>query len=203
MDCWTKEEIRFLKALKTPARIQDFVNSLRYRVQGDNETCLSPRSVFLRREAQCIEGAMFAAAALRMNGYPPLILDIEATKDDLDHVVAVFKKDGYWGAISKTNHGVLRYREPVYKTVRELAMSYFHEYFLQENRKKTMRTFSRPVNLSRFDQRGWEAAKEDIWYIPEYLLEIPHKNILNKKQIKNLRKADKIEVRMAEFTEWD
>src|SRR5690606_1195261 len=118
------------------------------------------------------EGAMFAAAALRANGFPPLIVDMEATEDDLDHVVAVFNANGYWGAISKTNHGVLRYREPVYRSIRELVMSYFHEYFLQTTRKKTLRTFSRPVNLSRFDKRNWETSEEDVWFIPEYLLEI-------------------------------
>ena len=154
------------------------------------------------REAQCIEGAMFAAAALRFHRFTPLIVDLVATNDDADHVIAVFQIDGYWGAISKTNHGVLRYREPVYRSIRELVMSYFHEYFLQSNRKKTLRSFSRPVNLSRFDPRNWETSEEPIWFIPEYLLSIPHAPLMNRSQIARLRIADPIEAAMTEITEW-
>ncbi len=202
MSVWTKAELKQLKSLKTPARIQDFINDIPYRVQGDNETCLSPVRVLRERKTQCIEGAMFAAAVLRMNGFKPLIVDMESTKHDLDHVIAVFQIDQCWGAISKTNHGVLRYREPIYQSIRELVMSYFHEYFLQGNRVKTLRTFSKPVDLSRFDKRDWETSGEDIWYIAEYLLEIPHEKILTPKQIRRLRKADPIEAKMTEFAEW-
>jgi len=202
MDGWTKTELRQLKALKTPARIQDFVNDIPYRVKGDNETCLSPVRVLREQAAQCIEGAMFAAAVLRLNGFRPLIVDMESTKHDLDHVIAVFQMGKHWGAISKTNHGVLRYREPIYRSIRELVMSYFHEYFLQENRVKTLRTFSKPVDLSRFDKHGWETSADDIWYIAEYLLEIPHEKIVTPAQIRRLRKADPIEAKMTEFTQW-
>ncbi len=145
---------------------------------------------------------MFAAAALRINGFAPLIVDMESTANDYDHVIAVYQINKHWGAISKTNHGVLRYREPVYRTIRELVMSYFHEYFLQSTRTKTLRTFSKPVDLTRFDKQGWETSEESIWYIPEYLLEIPHSPILTKSQISRLRKADVIEVQMGELTEW-
>jgi hypothetical protein len=145
---------------------------------------------------------MFAAAALRANGFPPLIVDLESTKNDYDHVLAVYQIHGHWGAISKTNHGVLRYREPVYRTIRELVMSYFHEYFLQSTRAKTLRAFSKPIDLSRFDKQGWETSEESIWYIPEYLLEIPHSAILNRNQIARLRKADDIEKRMGELVDW-
>jgi hypothetical protein len=202
MDSWTRAELKLLKSLKTPAKIQDFVNAIPYRVSGDNDTCLSPVRVLRERKAQCIEGAMFAAAVLRMNGFKPLIVDLEAAKDDLDHVIAVFRIDRHWGAISKTNHGVLRYREPVYRSIRELVMSYFHEYFLQVSLKKTLRTFSKPVDLSRFDKQGWETSAENIWYIPEYLLDIPHEEILTKAQVKRLRIADPIEAQMTEITQW-
>lgn len=202
MDSWTPDERRILRSLTTPAKIQDFLNALTYRVSGDNETCLSPRLVLKERNAQCIEGAMFAAAALRANGFPPLIVDMESTSTDFDHVIAVYQMHGHWGALSKTNHGVLRYREPVYKTIRELVMSYFHEYFSQSTRAKTLRAFSRPVNLSRFDKHGWETSEESIWYVPEYLLEVPHSPILTRNQIARLRKADDIERRMGELTEW-
>jgi hypothetical protein len=199
---WTREEKRILTKLSTPAKIQDFLNTLKYRVVGDNETCSSPRKVLRERKAQCIEGAILAAAALRFHGYPPLIVDLEAHHSDLDHVIAVYKKDGYWGALSKTNHGVLRYREPIYRSIRELVISYFHEYFLQNTRVKTLRTFSRPINLARFDKKQWETNEDDIWFVANHLLKIPHTPLLTKKHIANLRKADDIEKRMGELTEW-
>lgn len=145
---------------------------------------------------------MLAAAALRRIGQRPLVLDLTATDDDQDHVVALFRQHGCWGAISKTNHAVLRYREPVYRTVRELAMSYFHEYFLQSNGKKTLRSFAGPVDLSRFDRRGWEMSEEEVWYIPEYLSEVPHTLILSRAQIASLRRADPVELRAGEHIEW-
>lgn len=199
---WTAEERKILRALKTPAKIQDFVNGLVFRIEGENETCLSPRGVLRERQAQCVEGAVFAAAALRFHGYRPLVVDLESTKDDQDHVIAVFQVDGCWGAISKTNHGVLRYREPVYRTIRELVMSYFHEYFLQSNRKKTMRKFSRPIDLSRFDDEEWETSEEAIWFVPEHLVGVRHEEILTRGQIARLRKADALEARMTEVTEY-
>ncbi len=199
---WTKVEQKVLQSLNTPAKIQDFVNTLRFRIIEENETCNSPRVVLRNREAQCVEGAMFAAAALRFHGYRPLILDLVATNDDADHVVAVFQIDGYWGAISKTNHGVLRYREPIYRSIRELVMSYFHEYFLQSNRKKTLRSFSKPVDLSRFDRRNWETSEEPVWFVPEHLLTISHTPILSRAQLTRLRIADPIEAAMTEIQEW-
>jgi hypothetical protein len=202
MTPWTPSERKILKSLSTPAKIQDFVNSLEYRVQGENETSHSPRVVLRQRQAQCLEGAMFAAAALRLHGFKPLILDLEAVEDDWDHVVAVFQIQQHWGAISKTNHGVLRYREPVYASIRELVMSYFHEYFLQTTRAKTLRSYSRPVNLSRFDKRNWETSEDDIWFVALHLAEIPHTALLAPGQIRRLRKADPIEAKMGEITEW-
>lgn len=199
---WTKEERDILRNLSTPAKIQDFLNTLHYRIVGNNETCLSPRNVLKTREAQCIEGALFAASALRFHGYDPLIVDLEATYTDYDHVIAVYNLNGYWGALSKTNHGVLRYREPIYKNIRELALSYFHEYFLQTTGAKTLRAFSRPVRLKRFDAQAWETTTNDVWFIVDHLLEIPHTSILTKSQIALLRKADPIEIRMGELEEW-
>lgn len=199
---WTAEEKRILARLTTPAKIQDFLNTLEYRVVGNNETCFSPRKVLRERKAQCIEGAMLAAAALRFHGHQPLIVDLEAHPSDLDHVIAVYKQQGYWGALSKTNHGVLRYREPIYRSVRELVISYFHEYFLQDTGVKTLRNFSRPVNLARFDKQHWETSEEDIWFVVDHLLEIPHTPLLSRSQIARLRKADTIEIRMGELTEW-
>ena len=144
---------------------------------------------------------MLAALALRLAGYRPLVMDLVSVAHDYDHVVAVFREDHCWGAISKTNHGVLRYREPVYRTIRELAMSYFHEYFL-DNGEKTLRSYSNPVDLSQFDVRGWMTAEEDVWYMPEFLDRVRHFPILTKKQVRNLRPADDIERKMGKITEW-
>lgn len=199
---WTPAEQRLLRSLSSPAKIQDFVNGLEYRVVGNNRTCHSPRLVLKEGKAQCIEGAMFAAAALRFHGFPPLLVDMESSRKDLDHVLAVFKIDGAWGAISKTNHGVLRYREPIYQSIRELVMSYFHEYFLQTTRAKTLRSFSRPVNLARFDDRDWETSDQPLWYVADHLLNVPHTTILTRRQISRLRKADPIEAAMTEIVEW-
>lgn len=202
MISWNSAEQKILRGLSTPAKIQDFLNTLRFRIVGTNETCHSPRLVLRHREAQCIEGAMFAASALRFHGHKPLIVDLVSTAQDQDHVITVFEIDGFWGAISKTNHGVLRYREPVYRSIRELVMSYFHEYFLQSNRKKTLRSFSKPIDLSRFDRQQWETSEELIWYVPEYLTTVPHSPILNRSQIARLRIADPIEAQMTEIVEW-
>src|SRR5690606_22648808 len=136
---FTKDELKIIKKLNTPSKIQDFLNSLEINIEEDGDTSYSPRTVLKKRKAHCVEGAVLAAAILRFHGQKPLILDLETSNDDFDHVIALFNKNGYWGAISKTNHAVLRYREPVYKTIRELVMSYFHEYFLNKNGKKTLR----------------------------------------------------------------
>jgi len=193
IEMFTKEEINLYKRLNSPKKIQDFLNSLKINFEEEGDTCMSPRMVLKKGKAHCIEAALLAAVALRFNGDKPLIVDLEANKKDFDHVVAVFKRNGHWGAISKTNHAVLRYREPVYKNIRELVVSFFHEYFL-DNGKKTLRRYSMPVDLSIFDDRGWMFAEKDVWYIPKYLTKIKHWDILNRKQILGLRRADKIEI---------
>lgn len=200
---FTKEELDIIKKLNTPKKIQDFLNSLEINFEENEETCMSPRMVLKEKKAHCIEAAMFAAAILRYHGYPPLILDFEATPEDEDHVIAVYKKNNHWGAISKTNHSILRYREPVYKSVRELAMSYFHEYFLFKSGKKTLRRISNPVNLKRFDKKGWMTSDENVWYINDYLEKMAHKNILTKSQINSLRKVDPIEINAAKIVEYN
>ena len=188
--------------LNTPKKIQDFLNKIPTNFEPGRETVLSPRMVLRENRAHCMEGAMFAATALRFKGHKPLIVDLTSVKNDYDHVITVFKHKGHWGAISKTNHAVLRYREPVYKNIRELVMSYFHEYFTNHDGKKALRSYSRPVDLSRFDKQGWMTAEQDIWYVPEYLLEVAHLPILSRSQIAFLRKADPIEVKAGSLLEW-
>ncbi len=192
---FSKSEMEILKKINTPSKIQDFLNSLKTNFELNGDTCLSPRRVLREGHCHCMEGAILAAAILRLQGYKPLIVDLETSKDDYDHAIAVFNKNGFWGALSKTNHAVLRYREPVYKSIRELVMSFFHEYFLDSNGKKTLRRFSMPVDLSRFDKFGWQISEEDVWYIPEHLANVKHFDLLNKSQIALLRKADEIEIK--------
>ena len=168
----TTRERRLLKSLSTPWKIQDFLNSLPYNIEPDGDTCRSPRRVMRDRTAHCFEAALFAAAALRANGWPPLILDLMAVRDS-DHVIAVYKIKGCWGAIAQSNFSGIRFREPIYRTLRELALSYFEDYFNLKG-EKTLRRYSRPVNLSRFDSMGWMTAEEDVWAVAEYLVDIPH-----------------------------
>ncbi len=156
-----------------------------YRLE---DTAWSPRRVLRERTSHCLEGAIFAAAALRANGFPPLIVDFEA-HHDTDHVIAVYKVKGHWGAIAKSNYTGCRYREPVYRSLRELAMSYFNIYF-NLRRERTLRTFSRPVNLARFDDQQWMTTEKPIWYIPIYLLEVKHYKLLTPAMIKRLHRVD-------------
>jgi len=200
---FSKEELAVLRELNTPSKIQEFLNNLKINFEEEGDTCMSPRNVLKQGKAQCMEGAILAAAILRINGFKSLIVDLEATKDDYDHAIAVFNQNGHWGCISKTNHAVLRYREPVYKTIRELVMSFFHEYFLDKNGKKTLRRYSMPVDLSQFDKFGWMISDEDVWYIPNYLTKVKHFNILNRSQINSLRKADEIEIKAGKIIQYE
>ncbi len=171
-DGFTPSQKALFKKLRTPERIQQFVEELDYNLEPDGPTCRSPKRVLETGEAHCMEGALLAAAALRWHGHPPLVVDLEAERDD-DHVLAVFRYGKHWGAIAKSNYSGLRFREPVYRTLRELAMSYFEHYFNLAG-EKTLRRYSRPVNLKRFDSSGWMTSSEDFWEIPDYLCEIPH-----------------------------
>lgn len=197
-----KEKLKILKKLNTPKKIQDFLDGMKMNFEENGDTVFSPMTVLGKKTCHCMEGAALAALALRVNGYPPLVVDLTANKLDFDHVIAVFKLDGFWGAISKTNHAVLRYREPVYASIRELVMSYFHEY-LDDAGRKNLRSYSAPVNLGIFDKRGWMTTKEEIDYVPEYLADVKHYKILTKKQIRNLRRADQVELKAGDIVEWE
>ena len=176
MDLLTTQEKRLLRSLSTPRKIQKYLDALPYNKEADGETCRSPRRTIRDETAHCFEAALLAAAALRIGGQPPLILDLESVRDD-DHVIAVFRSDGHWGALAKSNYSGLGFREPVYRTLRELVMSYFEHYYNLKG-EKTLRAFSRPVNLNRFDRLHWITAEEDVWEIPEYLTTINHTPIL-------------------------
>jgi hypothetical protein len=185
----TKEEVRSLRGLKGPERIQRFLDEeIGYNKERDGETCRSPRRVLRDRLAHCAEGAYLAAAALRILGRPPLIVDLVAVRDD-DHLLAVFKEDGRWGAIGKSNYSGLRFREPVYLTVRELAMSYYPHYYNLKG-ELTLRAFSRPMNLSRFDRDHWMTSETDLFYIGDHLNTLPHTEILTLPMSRKRRKLD-------------
>lgn len=203
-EVYTKEEIKLFKKLNTPSKIQDYLNSLEFNFEDNGDTCMSPREVIKNKKAHCMEGAMFASAVLEFHGHKPTVLDLRSVKRpyDYDHVLAIFKQFGSFGAISKTNHAVLRYREPVYKTVRELALSFFHEYFLNSNGKKTLREYSMPFDLNYFNKLGWRTTEKDLFEISFYLDEIKHFKILTLEQEKNLRKADKIEIEAGSIVEY-
>ena len=183
---FTPSELRQLRALKTPAGVQRFLDELPYHLAG---TAWSPRTVLREKTAHCLEGATFGAAALRVLWFPPLILDLEADQDT-DHVLAVFKMRGHWGAVAKSNFAGCRYREPVYRTLRELALSYFNTYFNLRG-ERTLRRYSRPVNLSRFDQRNWMTSDKEIWFVAEHLCDIPHQPLLRRGLEKHLTRVDR------------
>ena len=198
---FTKKEILMMRRLNTPAKIQDFLNSIpaNFEKKGEN-TVRSPLRVLRDNKAHCIEGAILGAYILSLHSYLPLLINLESTKDDLEHVVALFKKNGRWGALSKPNHAVLRYREPIYKSIRELVMSYFHEYFIDDG-SKTLRRYSRSLNLNIFES-NWPVAEDDLWGIAEELDKIKYYDIAPKSFFKSLRKADMVERRAGKLMEW-
>jgi hypothetical protein len=181
---WNKEEIKLLKTLNNPDKIQTFLDSLDY---NSNYECRSPRWVMRKRSAHCFEGALFAAAALEFIGYKPLIIDMRAVNDD-DHVIAVFRENGCWGAVAKSNFTSLRFREPVYKSVRELIMSYF-DFFFNSDGFKSLRSYSQPFDLSSFESRNWTTTDEDLEYIGDKIESLHHYPVASKSQISKLYKA--------------
>jgi hypothetical protein len=187
-DTFTPAERAVFRRLSSPEKIQRFLDELAYNKEPHGATCRSPRRVLRDRTGHCMEGALFGAAALRMLGHPPLLLDLEAVRDD-DHVLAIFRQRGCWGAVAKSNFSGLRYREPVYRTLRELVMSYFEHYY-NLRREKTLRHYSRPVNLRRFDGIGWMTAEEDVWAVPEYLCAIGHTPVMPPRAVRHLGRVD-------------
>ena len=154
-------------------------------------TAWSPRRVLRERTAHCLEGAIFAAAALRVLGYPPLLLDLEAVQDT-DHVLALYREHGHWGAIAKSNFSGLRFRAPVYRTLRELALSYFEGY-VNLRGDRTLRAYSRPVSLARFDRTrpGWETSDDHLWFVAEHLAGLRHTRLLARGLERRLRRVDR------------
>lgn len=188
----TAAEFAVLRRLDTPAKIQDFVLRLGQNFEERGETCHTVREVLRTRKAHCIEGAMLAACAFWVHGEPPLLLDMRAVQD-FDHVVALYRRHGRWGAISKTNGVFIRSRDPVYRSLRELAMSYFHEY-VNRREHKTLREYSVPFDLRRVDPAVWVSGRQ-AWRIAEALDDIRHFRLLNGRQLREVRRRDALERR--------
>lgn len=182
---WTPDEKKVLARLTTPKKIQDYLDSLEYSSESRYR---SPRSVLRDTKGHCFDGAVFAAAALRLIGHPPVIVDMQAVRDD-DHVIAVFKRNGRWGSIAKSNFSGLRFREPIYANLRELVMSYF-ESFYNLNREKTLRRFSRPLNLTAYDRHHWMTDDEAMELIGTKLCYIKTRNLLTPAMIRALHPVD-------------
>lgn len=187
-------ERKLFKKINSPARVQDFLEALPHNFsKSAGETCRPVRQILQNPKAYCFEGALLGAALLAYHGHQPLLLDLQTIEEDDDHVVALFKENNLWGAVSKTNNPVLRYRDPVYKTIRELAMSYFHEYFLYKDGRKTMRAYSKPFDLTKYKPEVWVAGKESVAFIAEELDASPHFPVAPTKAIKKLRPATVLE----------
>lgn len=196
-----RKEFAVFKKLNTPAKVQDFVSTLSVNFEKSGETSHSPLSTLKHKTAHCFEGAVLAAAVLWYHGRPPLLLDLETGLEDESHVVALFKENGYWGAISKTNHATLRYRDPVFKTIRELALSYFNEYFLNSTGEKTLKAYStKPLDLTQFEDE-WLVADYPVWGIHDELVDAPHTPVAPPQTLKNLRRADAIEIKAGKLVE--
>ena len=196
------EEFAVFRKLRSPKKIQDFIDGLRMNFEEKRETCRSPLMALRSGEAHCAEGAMLAGAIFWHHGEPPLLMDLKTAKNagDDDHVVALFKERGRWGAISKTNHGVLRYRDPVYQTVRELAFSYFNEYFLP-NGLKTLRSYSAPFSLLGYGD-SWLTSKRNLLHVMDDLDGSRHFDIVEKGVVRRLRLADPVEIRASKLAQW-
>ena len=179
-------DLRTLRSLNTPAKIQKFVDSLTYQYA---DTAGSPQKVLRERKGHCLEGALIAAAALRVNGYPPLLMDLEAVRDD-DHVLAIYKERGLWGSIAKSNYAGLRFRAPVYRTLRELAMSYFENYFNLRG-ERTLRAYSVPINLARLDGQHWMTSEEDVWSVTDLLIDARHFDVIPDRVARSLPHLDR------------
>ena len=203
MESLTASELKILKQLRTPQKIQDFLDALPINYEKRGETCMSPRRVLREQKAHCIEGAMLACVALMLQGREPLLMNLRVVRQngDNDHAIALFKQKGRWGAISKTNHPVLRFRDPIYHTPRELVFSYFHEYFLSKNGKKTLRGYSRLINLKRFGTK-WITAEEDLWDIAEMIYDMPHTSFIPKGGERLIRPASHLERKASDIKDW-
>lgn len=185
-DSWNSAELRIFKRLSTPPKIQHYLDALPYNI---DPIARSPRQVLRHKRAHCFDGALFVAAALEVQGYPPLLMDLRATDEDDDHVLAIYQEQGHYGAIAKSNYTGCRYRDPVYRTLRELAMSYFNIYFNLAG-KKTLREYSSLFDLRNISDFDWRFTSEDVDTLGFRLDRIRHYRLISRKQERLLIAAD-------------
>ena len=196
----TRSEYATLKRLNTPEKIQRFVYELKQNFEPDGDSCRTVRTVLREGSAHCIEGAMVAACAFWVNGVPPLLFDLRAVRD-YDHVVALYRRGGCWGVISKTNGSVLRSRDPVYRSLRELAMSYFHEY-ANRHGERTLREYSVPYDLRRLSPAIWVTGEEDCWEVGNALDAARHYRLMTPAQLRRLTTRDAFEQRAGDLLQY-
>ena len=185
----TRAELAQLRRLNTPDKVQAYLDGLEYNLEPDGETLRSPRRVLRDRTAHCAEGALLAAAAFRVQGRQPLVVDLEAVRDD-DHVLAVYRDKGLWGSVAISKFVGLRNRSPVYRTIRDLVMSYFEHYY-NWDAERSLRAFSRPISLARFDRISWMTAEDDLWELSDHLIRVPHVRLLPWGTAPRLAKLDR------------
>lgn len=212
---------KILRKLSSPKKVQDFLDTLPINLEEGGDTYMSVERTLQLGVAHCLEGALVAALAFWIHGKPPLIMDLKSSNGD-DHIVALFRQGGRWGAISKTNHTTLRFRDPVYETVRELALSYFHEYIHLKTGEKILISYSEPIDLRGFSGKkisrnlirnlsraesiasvtDWISGREELDWLAEAIDVAPHIKIYPGKNKKHLRRADKMELRAGNVVEW-
>ncbi len=191
-----------LNSLTTPKKIQDFLDTLPINFERSGDTHYSPRLVLEHNRAHCIEAALLGASLMWLNGIgEPLIMDLKAAKGDYDHVIAPYKVNGYWGALSKSNHATIRWRDPVYRTPRELVLSYFHEWFPEGTGRRTLRSYTLPLNMKKFGT-DWITSEEHLWWVDTKLNSLSHYPIAPSKNMRLARLADPMEIKAGSLTEW-
>ncbi len=186
----TTAEIDAMRLLKTPERVQDFISAIPCNFETDGDTCHSVRTVLARNEAHCIEAAFVAACAMALHGLPALLMDFQAQGDD-DHVVALFKHGNHWGAVSKSNKIWLRWRDPIYRSLRELAISYFNEYVTAD--RKTLRNYSRPFDIGKYDPDYWVTRGDGCWEMADEIDSSRHYPLVSPAQSRRLRRRESFE----------
>jgi hypothetical protein len=197
----TPAEQRVFTRLDTAQKLQGFIDKLPPNFEPDGETTMSPRRVLRARTAHCAEAAIFAAAVFAFHGQTPWLMDMRALPSDQDHVVAPFRQRGLWGAISKTNHGVLCWRDPIYRSPRELVMSYAHEYCL-DGGKKSLLSYSRPFSLARYRPARWVTAEEELDWLLEALDNSPHLPLAPPAAMKARRRVSWVELLSQDVVDW-
>lgn len=197
----SEREFSILKRLSTPRAIQDYLNAIPINHEIGGQTILSVREVLRQRRAHCIEGAFFAACVLWVHGDPPLVMHLDCDMSDFPHVVALFRRGGHWGAISKTNGTPLRYRDPIYRSLRELVMSYFHEYYNKRG-YKTLRSYSGSFDMRRIEPELWVTSEKSCWAAHDRLANARHYPIISTRQARLLSRRDPFERRAAKLIQY-